>query len=220
MLSTRSIRLEQDIAVAQRGSAATDHLAFMPGTYAIFVRTQLLFHIPPLTEFDPFVEAEDLDEAAACNSKHGCQCWQARAQTSCLFLFYSKQHWSNYTGMLEMHFVSISNYNEVSQFYEAACLKLVVARLSEFNIIPKRIPMVEEVPVVPQLNIDPASLILPIFDFSAYEIPSYDFDADVVPLQPLVDCALSMDCTSPYWPSLVCFCILTQYLLLNGIDGY
>ncbi|KDP25165.1 hypothetical protein JCGZ_24183 [Jatropha curcas] len=41
---------------------ATDHLAtFVPGAHAIFVRTQLLVHIPPQTEFDPFVEAEELD---------------------------------------------------------------------------------------------------------------------------------------------------------------
>ncbi|KDP21560.1 hypothetical protein JCGZ_03668 [Jatropha curcas] len=29
-----------------------------------------------------------------------------------------------------------------------------------------------------------------------------------------------MDRTSPYWPSLVCFCILSQYLLLSGINDY
>ncbi|KDP31491.1 hypothetical protein JCGZ_15393 [Jatropha curcas] len=41
MLSTRSIRLEQDIAATQSGS--------------------LLVHIPRPTKFDPFAEAEDLD---------------------------------------------------------------------------------------------------------------------------------------------------------------
>ncbi|KDP42532.1 hypothetical protein JCGZ_01786 [Jatropha curcas] len=40
MLSTKSIRLEQDIVAARRGPSATDHLAtFVPDTYAIFVRT-------------------------------------------------------------------------------------------------------------------------------------------------------------------------------------
>ncbi|KDP40445.1 hypothetical protein JCGZ_03860 [Jatropha curcas] len=29
-----------------------------------------------------------------------------------------------------------------------------------------------------------------------------------------------MDRISPYWPSLVYFCIHSQYLLLNGINGY
>ncbi|KDP30550.1 hypothetical protein JCGZ_15259 [Jatropha curcas] len=79
----------------------------------------------------------------------------------------------------------------------------------EFNIIFGRIPVVKEVDVVSRLDIDPASLILPVFIFSAYEIPSYDFDVDAVPLQPLVDRALSMDHTRPYWPSLVCLCILS-----------
>ncbi|KDP26929.1 hypothetical protein JCGZ_21022 [Jatropha curcas] len=60
--SRRSIRLEQDIAATRRGSATTDHLAvFVPSACAIFVRTQLLVHIPPPTKFDPFAEAEDLD---------------------------------------------------------------------------------------------------------------------------------------------------------------
>ncbi|KDP42650.1 hypothetical protein JCGZ_01707 [Jatropha curcas] len=66
----------------------------------------------------------------------------------------------------------------------------------------------------------PTSLILPVFGFSTYEIPSYDFGADVVPLQPFVDRALGIDHISPYWPSLACFCILSHSLLLNGIDGY
>ncbi|KDP26991.1 hypothetical protein JCGZ_22183 [Jatropha curcas] len=62
MLSMRSIQPEQDIAVARRGSAAIDHLAtFVLGTYAIFGHTQLLIHFPPSTEFDPFIEAEELD---------------------------------------------------------------------------------------------------------------------------------------------------------------
>ncbi|KDP27446.1 hypothetical protein JCGZ_19807 [Jatropha curcas] len=90
----------------------------------------------------------------------------------------------------------------------------------ELRIISGRIPIAEEVPVVSRLDIDPASLILPVFGFSTYEISSYDFDADVVPLRLFVDRALDMDCISPYWPSLVCFCILSQYLLLSGIDGY
>ncbi|KDP43653.1 hypothetical protein JCGZ_22967 [Jatropha curcas] len=50
--------------------------------------------------------------------------------------------------------------------------------------------MVEEIPAVPWLDIDPALLILPVFGFSTYEIPSYDFGADVVPLQSLVERAM------------------------------
>ncbi|KDP23118.1 hypothetical protein JCGZ_01148 [Jatropha curcas] len=40
MLSTRSIQLAQDTFTSGRGSATTDHLvAFMPGTYAVFMQT-------------------------------------------------------------------------------------------------------------------------------------------------------------------------------------
>ncbi|KDP23175.1 hypothetical protein JCGZ_00086 [Jatropha curcas] len=74
--------------------------------------------------------------------------------------------------------------------------------------------------MVPQLDIDLALLILPFFCFTAYEIPSYNFGTNVVPLRPLVDFALGMDSASPFWPSLVCFCLLSQYLLLSGINGY
>ncbi|KDP45561.1 hypothetical protein JCGZ_18221 [Jatropha curcas] len=52
----------------------------------------------------------------------------------------------------------------------------------EFSIIFGRIPVIEEIPAVPRLDVDLASMILPIFGFSAYEILSYDFGADVVPL--------------------------------------
>ncbi|KDP24763.1 hypothetical protein JCGZ_25423 [Jatropha curcas] len=62
VLSTRSIWLEQDIVAARRGLAATDHLtAFVSDGYVVFVQTQLLVHIPPPTEFDPFAEVEELD---------------------------------------------------------------------------------------------------------------------------------------------------------------
>ncbi|KDP21559.1 hypothetical protein JCGZ_03667 [Jatropha curcas] len=56
----------------------------------------------------------------------------------------------------------------------------------EFKIFSGRILVVEEVPAVPRLDIDPASLILSVFDFSTYEISSYDFGADVVSLQSLI----------------------------------
>ncbi|KDP30088.1 hypothetical protein JCGZ_18563 [Jatropha curcas] len=57
----------------------------------------------------------------------------------------------------------------------------------EFSIISGRIPVVEEIPAVLRLDIDLASLILPVFGFLAYKIPSYDFGADVMALQPPVD---------------------------------
>ncbi|KDP24685.1 hypothetical protein JCGZ_26506 [Jatropha curcas] len=79
--------------------------------------------------------------------------------------------------------------------------------------------MTKEILAVPRLDIDLGLMILPVFGFLAYEIPTYDFEANVVPLRSLVDRALSMDRTSPYWDPLVCFCILSQYLLLRGITA-
>ncbi|KDP25894.1 hypothetical protein JCGZ_23720 [Jatropha curcas] len=67
----------------------------------------------------------------------------------------------------------------------------------EFSIIFGRILVIEEIPVVPRLNIDPSSLILPVFGFSAYEIPTYELGDDVVTLRPL-ERALEMDCANPY----------------------
>ncbi|KDP30726.1 hypothetical protein JCGZ_15527 [Jatropha curcas] len=88
----------------------------------------------------------------------------------------------------------------------------------EFSIISRRILVTEEILMVPRFDVDSASMILPMFYFLAYEIPSYDFRADVVPLHPLIDRALEMDHASPYWAPLVCFNILSQYLLLNDIE--
>ncbi|KDP27010.1 hypothetical protein JCGZ_22085 [Jatropha curcas] len=57
----KSIKLECDIVVVHKGSATTDHLfGFIPGAYAIFLRTQLLVQVPHLAEFDPFLEAEEV----------------------------------------------------------------------------------------------------------------------------------------------------------------
>ncbi|KDP28038.1 hypothetical protein JCGZ_19715 [Jatropha curcas] len=89
----------------------------------------------------------------------------------------------------------------------------------ELSIIYGRIPMVEEIPTVPRLDIDPASLILLVYSFSAFEIQSYHFGANVVPLQPFIERAMSIYRTSP-WPSLFSFWLLSQYLLLSDIDVY
>ncbi|KDP27733.1 hypothetical protein JCGZ_19710 [Jatropha curcas] len=75
----------------------------------MFVWTQLLVHIPPPIEFDPFDEAEELDGGKDVALVHTAQ------------------------GMLETHLVSpyrisppgcihvsIDDYNEVCQLYEAA----------------------------------------------------------------------------------------------------
>ncbi|KDP36656.1 hypothetical protein JCGZ_07874 [Jatropha curcas] len=75
------------LPVAQRGSTATDHLAaFVPDAYAIFVRTQLLVHIPPPSEFGPFADADDLDrsQGSGCDYRY----WQVGAWPRCLFLLY------------------------------------------------------------------------------------------------------------------------------------
>ncbi|KDP27478.1 hypothetical protein JCGZ_20013 [Jatropha curcas] len=96
----------------------------------------------------------------------------------------------------------------------------IYSLFEELNIISGRIPVIEEILMVPRLDIDPASLILLVFSFSTYEIPSYEFRVDVMSLRPLAEHAMSMDRTSPLWPSLVCFFLLSQYLPLSGIDDY
>ncbi|KDP22685.1 hypothetical protein JCGZ_02797 [Jatropha curcas] len=63
------------IATARRGSIAIDHLAtFVLDAYAIFVRIQLLVHVPPPSKFDPFAEVEEIDRdqggAPARSRKH------------------------------------------------------------------------------------------------------------------------------------------------------
>ncbi|KDP30558.1 hypothetical protein JCGZ_15267 [Jatropha curcas] len=63
----------------------------------------------------------------------------------------------------------------------------------EFTTISSSIPVIEEIPTVPLLDIDPASLILLIFRFSTYEILTYELRADVVTLRPVVEHALRMD---------------------------
>ncbi|KDP42602.1 hypothetical protein JCGZ_24376 [Jatropha curcas] len=112
MLSTRSLQLEQDIASARRGLAATYHLvAFVSGAYAIFAWTQLLIHVPPPTEFDPFAETEELDKGPVARSA----CPGHVKDTSC-------QSMPDVTPGCTH--VSIDDYNEVCSLYEATCLKL------------------------------------------------------------------------------------------------
>ncbi|KDP27092.1 hypothetical protein JCGZ_20316 [Jatropha curcas] len=107
MLSSRSIQLEQDIVAAQRGLAATVHFAaFVPSAYAIFRDKR----------------AEEV-------------------------LTLRLRRWSDYLGHAGdtsgefvpdvctwLTHVSITNYNEVSKLYEAACLKLTVVRLSNEHV--------------------------------------------------------------------------------------
>ncbi|KDP39757.1 hypothetical protein JCGZ_02777 [Jatropha curcas] len=212
------------------------------GAYTVFAWTQFLIHGPPPTEFDAFTEEEELDQGqGAIPVQRGKRVRRGSGPKapnmaviigtpehgpSVSFSFILDYTGQPAEGMLEMHLVSpyrmsppgcthvfIDDYNEVCQLYEVGCLKLAEARLSDEHIFLK-------IPTVPRLDVDPASLILPVFSFSAYEILSYDFRADIVPLRPLVNRAMSMDRTSPFWPSLICFCLLSQYLLLSGIDGY
>ncbi|KDP24577.1 hypothetical protein JCGZ_26526 [Jatropha curcas] len=64
-----SIKLEQNITATQRVSAAANHLAaFVLGVCAIFVWTQLLVHIPPLFEFNPFAKVKEPNKSEQCPS--------------------------------------------------------------------------------------------------------------------------------------------------------
>ncbi|KDP28961.1 hypothetical protein JCGZ_19655 [Jatropha curcas] len=98
------------------GSTAIDHLAtFVPGAYSVFVQMQLLVHVSPPPEFDPFAEAEKLDGAQGAalvqqqRGKHVKRVSDSRApdtavvigvegQTRCPFLHYSRPHGSGCAG--------------------------------------------------------------------------------------------------------------------------
>ncbi|KDP37538.1 hypothetical protein JCGZ_05977 [Jatropha curcas] len=127
------------------GSTTTDHLAaFMPGTYAIFDWT----HLPPPTEFDPFTEAKELDRGHddALRDKRMRESSDSRAPDTNVvvgkpehglgasFSFILDCTGQPAQGMLETHLVFIADYNEVSQLYKAARLKLAVARLFDEHI--------------------------------------------------------------------------------------
>ncbi|KDP26329.1 hypothetical protein JCGZ_22104 [Jatropha curcas] len=148
MLSTRSIWLEQDIAAAWRGSTVLDHLAaFVSGAYAIFVRTQLLIHLPPPANFDPFTKVEELDrgkdDAPVLHLRVGSDSRASDMTVIIGKLEYGPVASFSFTldsigqitqGMLETHLVSIVDYNDMSELYELAYLKLAVARLSGKHI--------------------------------------------------------------------------------------
>ncbi|KDP47167.1 hypothetical protein JCGZ_25676 [Jatropha curcas] len=157
---------DRDITLVLRGSPMIDHLeVFLSAANAIFVQTQLLVHVPPSAEFDPFTVEEELDrDQGDALARHGLLQW------------------------LINHFDHSNNLFPHNNFE-------ICPLFEEYSIIFGRIPVTEEIPIVPWLNIDPALMSMVIFSFSAYEIPSYDFRANVVPLRPLIDHALGMDRT-------------------------
>ncbi|KDP47115.1 hypothetical protein JCGZ_03923 [Jatropha curcas] len=111
MLSIGSIRLKQDITAARRGSVATDHVAaFVPGAYAIFVWTQLMVHIPPLTEFDPFAEVKELDEGQGAAPVQGSDTTvvadKPEHRPGASFSFILDHTGQTAYGKLEMHLMS------------------------------------------------------------------------------------------------------------------
>ncbi|KDP21979.1 hypothetical protein JCGZ_03182 [Jatropha curcas] len=121
------------------GKGCMGGTAFVPGAYAIVVRTQLLVHVPPPTEIDAFVEAKELDRDQ--HEKRVRRGFDFEAPDTAViigtlehgsFIFEctGRATW----GMLETHLVSIANCNEVCQLYEAARLKLAMARLSDEHI--------------------------------------------------------------------------------------
>ncbi|KDP45538.1 hypothetical protein JCGZ_18775 [Jatropha curcas] len=186
-------------------------------------QTQLLIHVAPPMEFDPFIEAKELDQGQGAvpvsidDYNKVCQLYEAaglklaKARLSDEYIFFSHEDWDllspfelselNYyrniqvqSGLLQW----LINHSDSSEKLFCHNDFMIYPLFEEFIIISGRIPVVEEIPAVAQVDIDPTSLILPVFGFSAYEILSYDFGANVVPLGPLVDRAMSMDHTSRF----------------------
>ncbi|KDP25886.1 hypothetical protein JCGZ_23731 [Jatropha curcas] len=144
-----------------RGFATTDHLAaFVPGAYASFVRTQLFVYVHQLIEFDPFSEVEELDrdqgDAPAQRQQRDKRVWRGfnskaldkavvvnkpEHELGASFSFILKRTGEPTQTMLETHLVSPywmspvgCTHNKVCQLYKAACLKLVVVRLSNEHV--------------------------------------------------------------------------------------
>ncbi|KDP45110.1 hypothetical protein JCGZ_19985 [Jatropha curcas] len=179
MLSTRSIRLEQNIAAARRGTVATDHLAaLLPDAYAVFVRTQLLVHIPPPTEFDPFTEGGGQQQQHGKHVRRGFEpkdldttivVGMLEHRPGASFSFILDCTGQTTQGMLETH--PVSSYRMSPPGYTH-----IYPLFEEFSIISGRIPVVEEILALSQLDIDPASLILLVFNFSVQYLPLSGID--------------------------------------------
>ncbi|KDP43307.1 hypothetical protein JCGZ_24228 [Jatropha curcas] len=113
---------------------------------------RLLVHVPPLAEFDPLAEVEDLDgdqgSALAWRVNHVRRGSDFKALDTTVivsrpeygpgasFSFISEHVEWVAQGMLETHLVSITDYNQVSQFYEVARLKLAMARVDVVPLHP------------------------------------------------------------------------------------
>ncbi|KDP35772.1 hypothetical protein JCGZ_10729 [Jatropha curcas] len=114
-----------------------------PGTYAIFIQTQLLIHLPPPAEYDPFAEVQELDRGHDDAQQQQCDKHVRGSSNSrapdMIVVIGKPEHGSGASfsfildstgqpaqGMLETHLVSIADYNKVSQLYKVACLKLAV----------------------------------------------------------------------------------------------
>ncbi|KDP30106.1 hypothetical protein JCGZ_18238 [Jatropha curcas] len=124
----RHVLPRADVAAAQRGLATTDHLAtFVPDAYAIFQQQQQhgkrVRGSSNSRVVDIVVVVDKLE--------HG-----PGASFSLILDFIGQPA----QGMLETHLVSITDYNEVSQLYEATRLKLTMARLSDEHV--SRVSMV------------------------------------------------------------------------------
>ncbi|KDP37639.1 hypothetical protein JCGZ_07839 [Jatropha curcas] len=152
MLSTRLIRLKQDIAAARRGLAAIDHLAaFVPALMSylcgpnFWSSSLLLLCLILSLRRRSWTEAMAVPLFRWISSLLFCS---QLLPLCALFtdVSYSYSSSSN-TGMLETHLVSpyqmsppscthvsIDDYNEVCQLYEAAYLKLAVARLLDEHV--------------------------------------------------------------------------------------
>ncbi|KDP30517.1 hypothetical protein JCGZ_16695 [Jatropha curcas] len=99
---------------------------------------RLLVHVPPSTEFDLFAKVEELDRdqgiAPARAPNMAIIVGKPEHGPGASFSFISERTRWTTQGMLETHLVSIANYNEVCQLYEAMRLKLAVMRLSNKHI--------------------------------------------------------------------------------------
>ncbi|KDP33064.1 hypothetical protein JCGZ_13650 [Jatropha curcas] len=111
---------------------------------------ELLVHIPPLSEFDPFVKAEEPDRGqggapAQCDKRvrrgfdfeapnTTIPISRSTSQVLPSLSFWSAKASQHRACWRPILCLSLLDYNEVCQLYEAARLKLAIARLSDEHV--------------------------------------------------------------------------------------
>ncbi|KDP47082.1 hypothetical protein JCGZ_03890 [Jatropha curcas] len=160
--------------------------------YLLFEELSIISRRIPVVDEIPAVPRLDLDPAGGLD-------WTLASAFEALFCSLSREDWDSLS-LFEVNMLSyyrnirvklgllqwlINHFDPSNNLFCHNDFEIYLL-FEELSIISRRIPVVDEIPAVPRLDLDPAGGL-------AYEISSYDFGAYVVHLQPLVDRALGVD---------------------------